>query len=74
MDIYIVCCVLFGDSDHFSWFCSYVLKSSSMVMASALQFSLKAVIKDMEEVRQPHVIHTFKSHNYLYDSSLSLCD
>lgn len=45
-----------------------------MVMASALQFSLKAVIKDMEEVRQPNVIHTFKSHNYLYDSSLSLCD
>ncbi|TWW71723.1 protein Mis18-beta [Takifugu rubripes] len=30
----------------------YVLKSSSMVMASALQFSLKAVTKDMEEVKQ----------------------
>lgn len=72
MDIYIR--VSFGDSDHFSWFCSYVLESSSMVMASALQFSLKAVIKDMEEVRQPNLIHTFKSPNYLHDSSVSLCD
>lgn len=44
-----------------------------MVMASALQFSLKAVRKDMEEVRQPNLIHTFKSHIYLYDS-VSLCD
>lgn len=44
-----------------------------MVMASELQFSLKAVKKDMEEVRQPNLIHTFKRHN-LYDFSVSLCD
>lgn len=54
IDIYI--CASLDDSDLFSWFYSYILKSSSMVKASAFQFNQKAVAEGMEEVRRPNLI------------------
>lgn len=54
VDIYIP--ASFDDSDLFSWFYSYILKSSIMVKASAFQFNQKAVAEGMEEVRKPNLI------------------
>lgn len=42
----------------FSSFCSYILRSSSMVKASKLQFNEKALVENMKEVRQQVLIDT----------------